>query len=116
MSNDKITTRDQSRIREWKNVRDASVDNDGDVWVSNPCAGHWLSEDAKAEYIVWRNGRCAPAGRQASSRQARTREGGKAVHVVLSPDAAKALAKLLKSGYSNTIGEVIDRALVKAAR
>ena len=27
------------------NVTEADVDDDGDVWVSNPCTGHWLNSD-----------------------------------------------------------------------
>ena len=54
--------------------------------------------------------------RQARSRKARTEAGGKAVHAVLPPDAAKALALLLESGYGNTTGECIARALMLASR
>jgi hypothetical protein len=50
----KITKRDQSSVREWKNVREASVDKAGDVWVCDPCVGHWLSAEAKAEFVAWR--------------------------------------------------------------
>jgi hypothetical protein len=56
------------------------------------------------------------AARQSASRQARIRAGGKAVHAVLSPDAAAALAKLLDARYADTIGETMDRALIAAAR
>lgn len=54
--------------------------------------------------------------RQARSRKARSRAGGKAVHAVLPPDAATALAKLLDARYADTVGECIARALVAAAR
>lgn len=27
------------------NVTEADVDDEGDVWVANPCAGHWLDGD-----------------------------------------------------------------------
>jgi hypothetical protein len=54
--------------------------------------------------------------RQARSRKARTEAGGKAVHTVLPPDAAQALALLMESGYANTVGECIARALVLASR
>lgn len=56
------------------------------------------------------------ATNQQSSRQARIKAGGKAVHVLLPPDAAEALRKLLDARYAYTIGECIARALVAAAR
>jgi hypothetical protein len=54
--------------------------------------------------------------RQQASRQARTKAGGKAIAVVLSPDAAAALAKLLESRYADSQKEAIERALMAAAR
>lgn len=27
------------------NCQDVDVDNEGDVWISNPQSGHWLDED-----------------------------------------------------------------------
>ena len=57
-----------------------------------------------------------PSERQARSRKARASAGGKAISVVLSPDAAAALAKLLDSNYAASQKEIIDRALVAAAR
>lgn len=27
------------------NCREADVDDDGDVWVNDPCTGHWLTGD-----------------------------------------------------------------------
>lgn len=114
MTNNKITRRDQPRIREWKNVREASVDKDGDVWVCDPCVGHWLNDGAKSEYIAWRASLMSPATRQAASRQARTGAGGKAIGVVLSPDAAEALRELMDARYADTIAGTIDRALTDA--
>jgi len=32
-------------IAAWANVTTASIDADGDVWIENPCAGHWLDDD-----------------------------------------------------------------------
>ena len=57
-----------------------------------------------------------PSERQAASRQARKKAGGKPVHVILPPDAAAALAKLLSARYAATQAECITRALVAAAR
>lgn len=56
------------------------------------------------------------SARQQASRQARKKAGGKPVHVVLPPDAAEALAKLLEARYADTQGECIARALMAAAR
>ena len=57
-----------------------------------------------------------PSDRQARSRKARASAGGKAIAVVLSPDAAAALAKLLESRYADSQKEAIERALIAAAR
>lgn len=57
-----------------------------------------------------------PSERQATSRKSRQKAGGKAVSVVLSPDAAAALAKLLESRYADSQKEAIERALIAAAR
>lgn len=27
------------------NCQDADVDGDGDVWIANPCTGHWLDAE-----------------------------------------------------------------------
>jgi hypothetical protein len=54
--------------------------------------------------------------RQASSRQARKKAGGRQVSVVLPPDAAEALVKLQEARYADTVTECIARALVLAAR
>lgn len=57
-----------------------------------------------------------PADRQARSRQARASAGGKAVAMVLSPEASAALAKLLKKRYAAGQKAVIERALIEASR
>ncbi len=31
--------------KRFANVEEADVDDLGDVWVANPCAGHWLKDD-----------------------------------------------------------------------
>ena len=54
--------------------------------------------------------------RQARSRKARAKAGGKQVTVMLTPDGAAALAKLLDARYAITTQECIDRALVAVAR
>ena len=53
----KITKADEPLIAEWKNCRAVSVDADGDVWIADPCAGHWLSGEKKAEFLAWRDSR-----------------------------------------------------------
>lgn len=57
MADTKITPADEPLIMEWLNCRDASVDADGDVWVSDPMLGHWLSMERKADYVAWRESR-----------------------------------------------------------
>lgn len=42
-----------SLIKECFNVREASVDSEGDIWIANPCIGHWLSDYEKEELINW---------------------------------------------------------------
>ncbi|HBN9610399.1 hypothetical protein [Pseudomonas aeruginosa] len=54
MMDHKITPADEEKIREWLNCEEASVDDDGDVWVAIPMVGHWLSNEQKAKYIEWR--------------------------------------------------------------
>lgn len=54
MSTTTITAADEPLICQWLNCQEASVDADGDVWVSGPMAGHWLSADRKAEFVAWR--------------------------------------------------------------
>ncbi|THD06118.1 hypothetical protein [Rhodanobacter lindaniclasticus] len=54
--------------------------------------------------------------RQARSRKARAKAGGKSIAVTLSPSAADALAKLLDSRYADSQKETIERALIAAAR
>ena len=50
-----ITPADESLIKEWLNCREASVDPEGDVFVEGPMAGHWLSDEKKSEFLVWRD-------------------------------------------------------------
>lgn len=53
---------------------------------------------------------------QSSSRQARIKAGGKAVHTILPTDAATALGKLYLAGYASTIGACIAKALIEAIK
>lgn len=55
-----------------------------------------------------------PSERQSKSRQARQKAGGRALYVVLTPDAAKALERLLGGSYGHTLTECVCRALVQA--
>jgi len=40
-------------VKEWANCREAEIDEKGDVWIADPQRGHWLDDDAKAEFIAW---------------------------------------------------------------
>lgn len=51
---DGISSKDIPLIQNWINCAECDVDSDGDVWVSGPMTGHWLSDEKKLEYIVWR--------------------------------------------------------------
>lgn len=42
-----------SLVTEWANCHDAEIDEKGDVWINNPQRGHWLDDDAKAEFVAW---------------------------------------------------------------
>jgi hypothetical protein len=41
------------KIVEWNNTTDNDIDTDGDVWVANPQAGHWLNDDRLIEFAVY---------------------------------------------------------------
>lgn len=51
---DKITARDEQLIREWLNCEEASVSDDGGVWVQGPMTGHWLRDDRLDAFMAWR--------------------------------------------------------------
>ena len=40
-------------IMEWANCREADCDGDGDIWIADPQAGHWLDRDKLADFIAW---------------------------------------------------------------
>lgn len=40
-------------VTEWCNATEIEVDDAGNIWVSNPGHGHWLSDDDKAEFVAW---------------------------------------------------------------
>ena len=50
-----ITRDDIDLIKTRYNCHEADVDNDGDVWIADPQAGHWLSEDEKSDFETWRD-------------------------------------------------------------
>jgi hypothetical protein len=37
-------------ITEWNNTTENEITEAGDIWVSNPQSGHWLSEDHLIEF------------------------------------------------------------------
>jgi hypothetical protein len=41
------------RVKEWLNCQEAEIDENGNIWVSGPMTGHWLSADRKAEFEAW---------------------------------------------------------------
>lgn len=40
-------------IVDWNNTTDNDIDEGGRVWVANPQAGHWLSEDHLIEFAAF---------------------------------------------------------------
>ena len=40
-------------VRTWQNCRYASVDRDGDIWISDPQTGHWLSAESLSDFVNW---------------------------------------------------------------
>jgi len=38
-------------VRAWANCDYADVDDDGDVWISDPMRGHWLDAGKLAELV-----------------------------------------------------------------
>ena len=41
------------KIVEWNNTTANDINAEGDVWVSNPQAGHWLNDDRLIEFAVF---------------------------------------------------------------
>lgn len=44
-------------IKERFNCREAEVDDDGDVWIAGPQAGHWLSDEDMTSLVMWMHAR-----------------------------------------------------------
>jgi hypothetical protein len=42
-----------SLIKECFNVHEASIDPEGNIWIANPCTGHWLRDFEKEKLINW---------------------------------------------------------------
>lgn len=38
---------------EFFNCRDAEVDDKGDLWISGPQNGQWVSDDGKSQFLAW---------------------------------------------------------------
>lgn len=38
------------QIRILKNCEEASIDADGDIWISGPQSGHWMTEDELSRF------------------------------------------------------------------
>lgn len=51
---DPITREDVPLIMQWVNCEECDVDESGDIWVSSPMIGHWLSDDKKCAFMLWR--------------------------------------------------------------
>lgn len=43
----------EGHVMAWKNCQHADVDEAGDIWISDPQAGHWLTTDQIADFISW---------------------------------------------------------------
>lgn len=37
------------------NCAEAEVDDNGDLWISGPQSGHWVSDERKTEFLAWLN-------------------------------------------------------------
>lgn len=42
-----------SDVREYFNCREASVDDQGDIWIADPQVGHWCTAEEKLGFINW---------------------------------------------------------------
>lgn len=42
-----------SSIKEFFNCREASIDKEGDIWISDPQTGHWIGPDEKNKLMAW---------------------------------------------------------------
>jgi hypothetical protein len=40
-------------VMEWANCREAEINDAGDIWISNPQRGHWLSGEDKEKFVSW---------------------------------------------------------------
>lgn len=40
-------------IKEWANCYEADCDDEGNIWIANPQADHWLDRDKLADFIAW---------------------------------------------------------------
>lgn len=45
--------RTEHLVREWCNAKDVELTSNGDIWVSDPMAGHWLSDAKLIEFVEW---------------------------------------------------------------
>ena len=43
----------EALVTQWCNCTEVDIDENGDVFVANPQAGHWLDADAKAELVAF---------------------------------------------------------------
>lgn len=42
-------------VTQWCNASEVQIDGQGNIWIANPMRGHWLDDEAKAEFIAWVN-------------------------------------------------------------
>ena len=44
-------------VKEKFNCTEVDIDDEGAIWVANPQRGHWLTDDAIAEFMDWADAR-----------------------------------------------------------
>lgn len=43
-------------LAEWQNVKHAEVHEDGELYIEDPCEGHYMSDDKAAAFVTWLKG------------------------------------------------------------
>lgn len=48
---------DVTFVLRFAQVKDAHINEEGDVWINDPCTGHWLPDERLVELAKWAMGR-----------------------------------------------------------
>jgi hypothetical protein len=43
----------EAEIVEFFNTTDNEIDDDGHIWISNPCTGRWVSDDELISFVEY---------------------------------------------------------------